>query len=615
MRKDIKIIIMLILFSVFALAGEDSVKTLTGINHFVLDDVMYVELETDNLVSYFSSNRIDNNLIIDITDCQLGMPDVPIKPEEKEVSLIQTMQLKDIPPVVRVIIVLNGVQDFTTTSKGNKVVVQIKKEISEEKMENKLEKMMSYSKQHDTISKEKEESFFVSKKQDVNIKDKDRENNIIKKLDKPEDIPDEDTINFNFSGMTIREIFETVSNLTGLNIIVDGEVKERKINLFIQDLPVNQVFELVCTSTGLAKHRYNSNTYIVSENDKAKDMLAFKEQSIFRLKNAEAKEVLNLIKGNQKLSSKIKMENYSVDERINAILAYDTPENLELVEKIISDFDKKNGQVTIELHLVEMQREDLNNFGLEFGQYPITPNTVDILNIPSNIKVYSRLEALAEKNKANILSSPKIRIVHKKKAVFEITDEIPVPFYTYEDANKYTVEGTNTNLRVLEPLKQYRKEEVGIKLTVEPYIHDNKEVSLDLDIDISDLSKIDSDGQLYTSTRTTKTFVRLKDRETAILGGLIKQEESNKESNLPGFTKIPLLRALFRNRKKESKNMEMLMFITPFFVNKDGEADNVNISTGEHLKKIPTIGNMSENSEVSSDDYYNVVGELKKVSQ
>ncbi|PLX16383.1 MAG: hypothetical protein C0601_10465 [Candidatus Muiribacterium halophilum] len=156
MRKDIKIIIMLILFSVFALAGEDSVKTLTGINHFVLDDVMYVELETDNLVSYFSSNRIDNNLIIDITDCQLGMPDVPIKPEEKEVSLIQTMQLKDIPPVVRVIIVLNGVQDFTTTSKGNKVVVQIKKEISEEKMENKFEKMMSYSKQHDTISKEKE---------------------------------------------------------------------------------------------------------------------------------------------------------------------------------------------------------------------------------------------------------------------------------------------------------------------------------------------------------------------------------------------------------------------------------------------------------------------------
>lgn len=550
MSKKIKIIILLILVSVFSFAGEDSVKTLKSINHFVHEDLLYIELETDNLISYFSSNRKDNNLIIDITDCVLGMPDVPIKPKQSEVSLIQTMQLKDVPPVVRVIIVLNGAQDFTTTSNGNKVVVQIKKELSEEKMENRLEKMMTMNYPEETNH---EENYKNSVNNTIEYKDENKEREIIKKLDKPEEIANMDTINFNFSGMNIREIFETVSNLTGLNIIVDGEVAERKINLYIQELPLDQVFDLVVTSTGLSKHRYNSNTFIVSETDKAKDMLSFKEQSIFRLKNAEAQEVLDLIKGNQKLSSKIRMENYSVDERINAILAYDIPENLELVEKIIQDFDKKNGQVTIELHLVEMQRGDLNNFGLEFGQYPITPSPVDILNIPSNIKVYSRLEALAEKNKANILSSPKIRIVHKKKAEFEITDEIPVPFYTYENANDYTLEGRDTNLRVLEPLKQYREEEVGIKLTVEPYIHDNKEVSLDLNIDISDLSKIDDEGQLYTSTRTTKTFVRLKDRETAILGGLIKQEETDTESNLPGFTKIPLLRALFRNRKKKAK--------------------------------------------------------------
>lgn len=56
------------------------------------------------------------------------------------------------------------------------------------------------------------------------------------------------------------------------------------------------------------------------------------------------------------------------------------------------------------------------------------------------------------------------------------------------------------------------------------------------------------------------------------------------------------------------------MFITPFFVNRDGDG-KVNLTSGETIKNIPAMGNLNENSEVLSEDYYNVVGELKKVSQ
>ncbi|MFW5781765.1 MAG: type II secretion system protein GspD, partial [Candidatus Muiribacteriaceae bacterium] len=427
--------------------------------------------------------------------------------------------------------------------------------------------------------------------------------------------PDQDkdsgasNINFNFSGMSLKEIFETLSNLTGYNIILDGGVKEKEMNLFIQDLALNEALDLVVTSAGLSKHRFNGNTFIITEKERARDMLARKEQRMFKLSNAEADEVISLIQGNKILADKIKRENLSADERINAILAYDTPENLALIEKIIGDFDKKNGQVTIELHLVEMKREDLNNFGFTYDQFPISPKSMDLMNLPSSVKIYTKLEALVSEEKANILSSPKIRVVHKKPAKIRIGDEIPVPYFTYEEAHKYvnTQSSRDNDVRVVEPLKKFTRADVGIDLKVTPYIHDNNEVSMDLDVSISDLIKVDNDGQLYTSSRDTQTFVRLKDRETAVLGGLIKQEERNEESRVPGFQRIPILRHLFKNRKKTKKNMEMLMFITPYFVNKDKEPEKIADKSRETDIDRKTTPDTDR-------EYYNVIGELKKIS-
>jgi general secretion pathway protein D len=331
-----------------------------------------------------------------------------------------------------------------------------------------------------------------------------------------------------------------------------------------------------------------------------------KHQSVFRLKNENAEDVVKLIKANKVLSKKINVDNLSVDKRLNAILAYDTQDNLDLLEKIIKDIDKKNGQVTIELYLVEMNRNDLKNFGFEFAQYPHTPKSIDILNIPSNIQIYTQLEALAQKKRANIISSPKIRVVHNKKAELEIADTIPVPYYTYEEANKFTIPGTTDNLRVLEPLKKYKPVKVGIKLEVTPYVHDNKEVSLDINMIISNLIKVDSDGQVYTSDRNINTFVRLHDRETAVLGGLVKQEEKSEVKGIPGIYKLPLLRALFRNRKNTKSNMEMLMFITPYFVGNPADKSKTEQEKPINIKKL--------NVDNAEKKYYNIIGDLKKIS-
>ncbi|MCK9223689.1 MAG: hypothetical protein M0R46_07440 [Candidatus Muirbacterium halophilum] len=607
MNKVTKVLLIILLTALFVFGGEANEIFLKNIEIINDENNSQIIIEFDNIVNNFSNTIKGNNLVIDIPDSYLSMLDIPIKSTISDINIIQPMQLKKTPPVTRVICVWKNLKEHTVEAKNNKIVILLKgNQTKEENIEDILIKELGHDRRLDEcIECNDDEHDYVE-----SIKNENTNYNVQKTVSKPDNSFKTENINFNFSGMSLREIFETLSNLTGLNIIIDGEVKERNLNLYIQELPVNEALDLVVASSGLAMNRFNENTWIISEKDKSREIHQKKNQSIFRLVNAEADKVLELISSNTVLSQKIKIENLSIDKRINAILAYDTQENLRLLEKIISDFDKKNGQVTIELHIVEMKREDLNNFGLSFDQFPLTPQSIDVLNIPSNISIYSKLEALESQEKANILSSPKIRVVHRKTAKIEIGDEIPVPYYTYEEAHKYVTEGAINNLRVIEPLKKFEKANVGITLEVTPYIHDNSEVSMDLNIDVSDLLKIDNDGQLYTSTRNTTTFVRLKDRETAVLGGLIKQEERNEDSRIPGFQRIPILRSLFKNKRVSKKNMEMLMFITPYFVNGENN-EEYTVSKNSNLNKKDNSNNLKK----VDNEYYNVIGDLRKVSQ
>ncbi|MGM0608052.1 MAG: hypothetical protein ACQESP_06515 [Candidatus Muiribacteriota bacterium] len=607
MTKKTKIILIIVLSTILLLASEDGAINLNSINTGQTSDSVVVELEFSDTVKKYTTNTQGNNIIVDIVDSNLKMPDVPIQVQVDNLNIIQPMQLKKSPPVTRVILVKNNQAEYTSLSRGNKIIINFLKETdNSERMEKTLEQELGLK---DT-SENDITNYWDGSSTEVKTNEASEEVTSSKQPVSPKNRTDDDTISFNFSGMSLREIFETLSNLTGKNIIVDGDVKDREINLFIQNLPVDEALNLVITSTGLSMNNFNHNTFIISEKERAQEIHVMRRQKVFRLTNSSAQEVISLISSNNRLKEIIDTSNLSVDTRINAILAYDTEENLKLLGEIIEDIDKKEGQVTIELHLVEMNRTDLNNFGFDIEDFPLTPMNMDILNLPSDVSIYGQLEALASEERANILSSPKIRVVHGRKADFEIGDEIPVPYYSYQEAHKFVHE-SGKDLRVVEPLKNFTKANVGIKLEVEPYIHDNNEVSLDLDISVSDLIKIDDEGQPYTSNRNTTTHVRLKDKETAVLGGLIKQEEKKSDRRVPGLQNIPILRSIFRSRKTEQTNQEMLMFITPHFVNRDDEPDNIGVTKPGEGKK----DNFSQNEKKSSDEYYDVIGEIKQISK
>ncbi len=363
-----------------------------------------------------------------------------------------------------------------------------------------------------------------------------------------------------FKDLSLKDALQTLSRMMNVNLIIHESVEDKKVNFFVENLSLDELLDLLVTTNDLVKVPHNENTFVIMTKKDAKDFGA-KQYRTFKLVNAAPKEIISLIEGTKALADKIDTKNLSVNERINALSVYDTLENLNLIQNIIESIDEKVKQAVIELKLVEINRESAKALGIRLDNYNIALN--DLNRIPTSIELPATLDFLEKNNKAKVLASPKIRAVHKKKASISIGKVYPVPYFRYENASS-TYLGY-----VPQTYKEYRDVKVGIKLDVTPEISRDNEISLDLNTTVDSVDQINTDGQITRSERTTNTFVRIKDGETVVLGGLISQNSSNQQQSPAVLNKVPLLRNLLSNSKIDSTESEMIILVTPHLVNLD----------------------------------------------
>jgi len=264
-------------------------------------------------------------------------------------------------------------------------------------------------------------------------------------------------------------------------------------------------------------------------------------------------------------------------------------------------------QVDIEVKLVEVQRDGLSRLGVK------TVSALGFADITKKLKIdniNATMEFLENQNKAKVLASPRLLVVNNKHATSLIGEQIPVPSYDYviaPNGSTYFQTGTNsqniygntsnnnntnnnnnnnTTISALDyiktqtgstsvntptvvgnvaylPVKRYTMQSVGINLDITPKIHSDKEVTIDLIVEVSSLLSVTEDGQIHKSTRKTNTIVRLKDNQTAVFGGIIKQEERSETVKVPILGDIPRLGKLFSRLSKTNADTEMIMLITP----------------------------------------------------
>ena len=150
---------------------------------------------------------------------------------------------------------------------------------------------------------------------------------------------------------------------------------------------------------------------------------------------------------------------------------------------------------------------------------------------------------------AELLAKPQLRISEGQKAQLIIGDKVPIPTTTF---NTGTTVGGN-----IVPVTSFQYQDVGIKIEVEPRVHHNKEVTLKLTVEVSNLNGFvtvqQGQNQPIIGTRTISSNIRLKDGETNFLAGLLRTDKSNNTDTVPFLGDIPILGRLFSKKNTSNK--------------------------------------------------------------
>ena len=282
---------------------------------------------------------------------------------------------------------------------------------------------------------------------------------------------------------------------------------------------------------------------------------------------------------------------FFADDESKRVLVQGTPEQVALFKRMVSALDKPVPQVRIEARVVIARTDFMTKLGLKAqllyagGKIPPTSiggavsaalpwafKTVAAastgLELPLTFGGTSSfmstlnivLNAAEQRNLVRTLLAPHIMSCSGKLATLHEGQSIPIESYT-EDA----VEGRTRTVRSA----QYR--DVGVKVQLKPYVlADGKRVKIDVLVENSHLSPTttSTDYPTITTSRIHNT-VLLRDQQTVLLGGLTQAEESEEESGLPWFSRIPFLKRLFSGSSQAKQERRLYVFLHALLLDHD----------------------------------------------
>ncbi len=284
--------------------------------------------------------------------------------------------------------------------------------------------------------------------------------------------------------------------------------------------------------------------------------------------------------------------------RQNALAILAPPAHREAIRQLVEQHDRPARQVMISAIIAEVELTDALSLGLRLSSSDITSTGRDdnafratgniaateddlfgslfdtsILNIDFSFNAF--FQALKQTNRVRILQEPRIFTADNEEANF--FDGQDVPFIT------------NTTINSLgQPTDSFEYREVGVALNVRPHITMQRDVDMEINLELSSIVPGETlFGGFIFDRRETTTKVSVRNGQTIVLSGILRDEESEITRKVPFLGDIPLLGELFTSRDKETTRTELLAFITPTVVSNPSENDtNFNESERQRLDQL-----------------------------
>ena len=303
---------------------------------------------------------------------------------------------------------------------------------------------------------------------------------------------------------------------------------------------------------------------------------------VFNLQYANAKDVEAALLA--RLDTK-GVGSIKADEKYNRVVVAAQPGKIEEVEKVIKQLDVKIKQVLIEAKIVSVKLTPAYEFGIDWerlltptfrgdksrqvtleSSFPFdsTVTTFGRLAITSigGTPVNLTMQLLKTVGETKLLSSPRISALNNEEAkIFVGTREV------YTTTTTTVSSGTPTTAVTVNFI------DVGVQLKVTPVINDEGFILMKIRPEVSRIDRTleTSTGDLIpvVDTTTAETRVMVKDGNTIIIGGLIKNEGTRNTEKIPWLGDLPILGNAFKHVRDDKTKIEMVVFLTPHII--DGE--------------------------------------------
>lgn len=394
-----------------------------------------------------------------------------------------------------------------------------------------------------------------------------------------------------FRQASLREVLQFLAWISQLNIIMPQGL-DGTVDVSFRGVRIEDALNAIIRSNGL-EYAVEGSVVRIAKAEQFKDFGEDLKTETFRLRFAPAKELAPKVQ--TLLSTR---GSVIADDRTNSVTVRELPANIDKVRRFIDDVDIKDAQVLIEAKILEATRRFTQELGIQWGinrgadgsslrvagitavglsdsGRPLNVNLPTASTPTSGLFIGSlfkgtnldvQLLAAERRGDIYVISDPSIVTSNGKSA--NIRSGATLLIQGTGSVNIGTSAGTtaSTGSSGLEEKK------TGVELTVTPQItiHDYVKMDIQATTSTPDYTRqVQGIPTILDNTATTTVLV--KDGETTVIGGLSRYSDQFDKSRVPYLSQIPLMGNLFKSRRKEAENAELMVFIKPSIIRVEGQ--------------------------------------------
>jgi general secretion pathway protein D len=400
---------------------------------------------------------------------------------------------------------------------------------------------------------------------------------------------DRTPLKMSFNNSSLKDILNFIGTTAGINIQYDQTYQDKAYNVTLEGIPLEQALQQILSVNGLFYKVLNQSTIVVAPDTPANhqkyDDLVLQ---VFYLSHADTQEVSQALNTLMRITAQFTPAIYP-NKTSNTIAVRAPASIVQVAEKLIRALDKPRAEVVIEVQILEVNRGRAKQFGINLSDYSLgltfspevsPPNTSGGIPPtpppPFNLNTISQgvstadfyltvptafVKFLETDSRTKQLAKPQLRGAEGLELTLNLGDQIPIVQTVFGAA----AAGGFANI----PQSSFTYKDVGINIAMTPRVTYEGDIILDLSVESNSLGpSVSVAGQEIPSfgSRRVKTRLRLREGESNLLAGLLKDDQRKILTGFPGLIRVPGLRSLFGQTNDEISQTDIVMLLTPHVV-------------------------------------------------